>query len=135
MTTPGNKEFIDYYALLNIATTADSLQIRRAYIVQAKEHHPDAGGDAGTMLLLNRAYKTLMNPSAKAAYDLLHSFNDGSTKPSDYAYHGDKGVDDVSDMADEEIDSFLDSLLSEYRNGIPEPKMSIKQKIRRLWDI
>ncbi|HET6924755.1 MAG TPA: DnaJ domain-containing protein [Candidatus Saccharimonadales bacterium] len=134
MATSSGSEFVDYYELLGVEPSADLPDIRRAFIGKAKEHHPDAGGSADVMRQLNVAYKTLMSETSKAAYDLLHSFHIGSTEPSDYKYHGGREVNDVDDMTDDEIDSFLDDLWSEYRNGPSKPKPSIKQRFTSLFD-
>jgi len=128
-------DFVDYYELLDIAPDAELAQIRRAFILKAKEHHPDAGGSTLVMQQLNMAYKTLMSSTAKGAYDLLHGFHTGATRPSDYKYHDDREISGVTDMSDDEIDSFLDSLLAEYRNGPPKPKPTAKQRFKKLLDL
>jgi len=131
-----SEKFVDYYELLGVPPSADIPQIRRAFIEQAKEHHPDAGGTTDAMQQLNLAYKTLMSPTAKAAYDMLHNFQTGTTKPSDYSYHDGREVNDVTDMSDDEIDSFLDSLFNEYRDGPPKsPKPTVKQRFKQLFDL
>lgn len=138
MTSSGSSKFVDYYELLGVSHDADIAQIRRAFIRQAKQHHPDAGGTDDTMQHLNAAYKTLMSATAKAAYDMLHSFHTGSTKPGDYKYQDGRTVNTVTDMEDDEIDSFLDNLFAEYRNGPPkasEPKPTVKQRVKKLFDI
>lgn len=130
-----DSEFVDYYALLGVSPSADLPEIRRAFIAQAKRHHPDAGGTTMIMQQLNLAYKTLMSPTAKASYDLKHSFHDGTTKPSDYRYHGGREVEDIDDMTDGEIDSFLDDLFNEYRHGPPKEKMTVKKRIKKLFQL
>lgn len=125
-----SQQFVDYYEVLGVEPTAEIHEIRRAYIIQAKEHHPDAGGSIDAMKQLNTAYKTLKDTTAKGAYDLLHNFHTGSTSPSDYRYGDGREVNDVSDMKDEEIDSFLDSLLVEYRDGAPKSKPSLRQWLK-----
>jgi curved DNA-binding protein CbpA len=113
--------FIDYYQLLGLSPAAEIPEIRRAYIKKAKKQHPDAGGSTESMRELNRAYKTLASSSSKAAYDMMHSFQSGTTKPSDYKYTDGRKVNDITDMNDEEIDAFLDNLLfNEYRDGVPK---------------
>lgn len=134
MSNPEIQEFVDYYELLGVKPTSSVDEIRRAYLVLAKQHHPDAGGSADTMKRLNVAYRTLTGPSTKAAYDMLHSFHIGSISTGEYRYSDGREVHDVSDMKDSEVDAFLDSLLSEYRNGPPKQKFTIKQKIRKFFD-
>jgi DnaJ-domain-containing protein 1 len=47
-------------ALLSLPPTATQLQIKRRYRELAKRHHPDHGGDARQMQLLNEAYQILV---------------------------------------------------------------------------
>jgi len=135
MTSSANSEFVDYYALLDIKPSADLPQIRRSFILKAKQYHPDVGGSPQMMLQLNTAYKTLIGQSSKAAYDMLHGFHTGTTQPGDYSYHDGREVHDVNDMTDDEIDSFLDDLFAEYRNASPKPKPSVKQRIKKIFEI
>lgn len=130
-----SEAFTDYYLLLGIEPTADIPDIRRAFIAKAKEHHPDAGGTTEFMQQLNLAYKTLMSPTAKGAYDMLHNFHSGTTKPSDYRYHEGRQINDVTDMSDAEIDTFLDDLFNEYRNGPPKSQATVKQRFKKLFEI
>jgi curved DNA-binding protein len=133
MSTSGSADFVDYYELLGVRPTAEFHEIRRAYILNAKQYHPDAGGSTVTMQLLNSAYKTLTSSTAKAAYDMLHGFHTGSTAPSDYRYNDGREVNDVTDMTDAEIDTFLDVLLSEYRNEPPKPKQGVRQWLNKFF--
>lgn len=119
------KVFVDYYKLLGLKPDAATGQIRAAYLQCAKIHHPDVGGSAREMRLYNEAYKTLANQSAKAAYDMIHGYHTGETKPSDYKYSDGRAVNSVDDMNDFEIDMFVDSLWAEYKNA---PKRSPKVK-------
>jgi curved DNA-binding protein CbpA len=127
-------DFIDYYKLLKVHPTAEISEIRQAYIVMAKKHHPDAGGSTDKMKQLNKAYKTLMSSTAKASYDMLHSFHTGTTKPSDYRYHDGREVNDVTDMTDSEIDSFLDGVLNEYRDGPSKEQSGLRQWLKNVLD-
>jgi curved DNA-binding protein CbpA len=133
MSTSGSADFVDYYTLLGVKPTAEITEIRRAYILKAKEHHPDAGGATEMMQQLNIAYKTLTSSTAKGAYDMLHSFHVGSTKPGDYRYSDGRKVHDVDDMTDSEIDMFLDDLLDEFRYGQPKPKQTVGQWLKKYF--
>jgi len=124
--------FVDYYEVLGVSTDTEPAQIRLAYLKLAKDHHPDAGGSTEQMQTINTAYKTLTSPTAKAAYDMLHSFHTGKEQ-TEYKYADDRAVNDVTDMSDDEIDEFLDSLLKEYRNGPQKTKDSVRKRFKRLF--
>lgn len=132
MSEGTHSDFVDYYEVLGVQPDTEVSYIRKVYILKAKEHHPDAGGSTETMQQLNVAYRTLTNPTAKAAYDMLHSFHTGKTQ-TDYKYADGREVNDVTDMSDEEIDEFLDSLLKEYRSGAPKAKQGVRQRFKRLF--
>jgi len=63
----------DYYALLQVAPTADFEVIAAAYRGLAKKYHPDRNPGVGAagqiMAALNKAYEVLSNPESRAAYD------------------------------------------------------------------
>lgn len=61
--------FIDYYKVLKTPKNATKNQIRTAYRSRAREVHPDVGGTQEEFLLLQKAYKTLMNNSSRFNYD------------------------------------------------------------------
>ena len=63
----------DLYHLLGLSRRADEAAIRAAYHRLAKQFHPDAGAHLQSderIRQINRAYETLGNPAARAAYDL-----------------------------------------------------------------
>lgn len=132
MSSSKSADFVDYYDVLGVSPTAELHEIRRAYIIKAKQYHPDAGGSIDMMRSLNAAYKTLRDSASKAAYDVLHGFHTGATSQAGYRYADGREVNSVTDMSDKEIDSFLDSLLAEYRNGPPKTKQSLRQRLKNL---
>lgn len=127
-------EFTDYYKLLGIAPTANTLQIRRAFIQKAKQHHPDVGGSTDAMRLLNLAYKTLTSSTAKAAYDLLHRFHTGK-KEVEYGgvEFGARTSKKVTDLSDEYVDWFIDSIYVEYSNA-RKPKLTFGKFVKKLFN-
>jgi curved DNA-binding protein CbpA len=60
---------ITWYAVLGISTDSDSETIRDAYRRLARRFHPDTGGDAHSMSLINKAWAELGDPDRRAAYD------------------------------------------------------------------
>ena len=59
----------DYYATLGVPRSADPHTIRAAYRAHARRNHPDAGGDATTMVQLNGAWDVLSQAERRASYD------------------------------------------------------------------
>ena len=128
-------EFVDYYKMLGLEPSANSIQIRQAFIHKAKQNHPDVGGSTETMRHLNAAYKTLASYSHRAAYDLLHSFYTGKNT---IAYRSldpqAKPQSSADDLSDEYIDWFLDSIYAEYSNS-SKSKINFGEKIKKFFSV
>lgn len=60
---------INPYEILNLATDCVLSQIKRAYKMAAKKHHPDAGGDPKQFALVKMAYDTLKDSDKRKRYD------------------------------------------------------------------
>jgi hypothetical protein len=58
-----------HYEVLGVSASATQAEVRAAYRAAARNHHPDAGGDAGRMRALNVAWAVLGDPVRRAAYD------------------------------------------------------------------
>ncbi|HEY6049181.1 MAG TPA: DnaJ domain-containing protein [Sphingomicrobium sp.] len=63
-----------YYELFGVSRSANSEEIRAAYVALMKQYHPDAAGpgDAAaehTVALINRCYAVLKDPLKRAEYD------------------------------------------------------------------
>jgi DnaJ domain len=58
-----------HYDVLGVPASATQAEVRTAYRAAARDHHPDAGGDAGRMRALNVAWAVLGDPVRRAAYD------------------------------------------------------------------
>jgi curved DNA-binding protein CbpA len=59
----------DPYKVLAIAPDADLAAIHRAFRLLAQELHPDRGGDAALMQIVNEAWAILSRPAYRRAYD------------------------------------------------------------------
>jgi hypothetical protein len=63
---------VTHYEVLGISTSASAAEIKRAYRLQARQHHPDvSGADDAVMQALNQAWATLGDPARRRAYDRL----------------------------------------------------------------
>lgn len=59
----------DPYTVLGVGPRASAEEIKAAYRALVKLHHPDAGGDATTILALNAAWEVLGDPEARRLHD------------------------------------------------------------------
>jgi preprotein translocase subunit Sec63 len=59
----------DYYSILGAEENASQDEIERLYKRLAVRHHPDRGGDAEEMKVINEAYRVLGNVATRSAYD------------------------------------------------------------------
>jgi curved DNA-binding protein CbpA len=63
------KDFVDYYEILGIESTATLEDIKRAYRSKARSVHPDVGGDAESFKAVKDAYDTLKDQQKRKKYD------------------------------------------------------------------
>ena len=70
---PGDEDFVNYYELLQISSTAELETIHRVYRILVSRYHPDNPdtGDSEKFLLLKQAYEVLSDPEKRKAYDAL----------------------------------------------------------------
>ncbi|MEM7454422.1 MAG: DnaJ domain-containing protein [Planctomycetota bacterium] len=66
-----NKEFVDYFEVLEISPNASRQTIDRIFRHLAKKYHPDTTGSADNKKFaqLVEAYETLCDPERRASYD------------------------------------------------------------------
>ncbi|MEX0953364.1 MAG: J domain-containing protein [Nitriliruptoraceae bacterium] len=104
----------DLYQLLGVARDASADDIKRAYRRQAREHHPDAGGDEEAFKKVTHAHHILSDPQRRARYDRFGDdgtpSTQGSGDPFGFQGGGFGGIDDV-------IDAFFGSGFGGRRAG------------------
>ncbi len=66
--------FVDYYEVLQLSPNADPEMIHRIYRLLAQRYHPDnqETGNEETFKTLLKAYRVLVDPEQRAAYDMKH---------------------------------------------------------------
>lgn len=95
---------MNHYEVLGIEKTATPAEIKKAYKRMAKKHHPDRGGDAQAMVLVNKAYDTLMDPAKREHFNLT-----GEDKP----------LTDIDIEARNSILQLFGALLAQGRVNVP----------------
>jgi DnaJ-class molecular chaperone len=63
---------LDYYAILEVSSSASTSEIKKSYRRLARLHHPDLNQDARDTHIkrLNEAYEVLRDSEKRAAYDM-----------------------------------------------------------------
>jgi len=92
----------DLYELLGVPRDASAEDIKRAYRRQARQHHPDAGGDEDDFKQVTHAYQVLSDPQKRARYDRFGDDGTPQTRgagqdPFGFGAGGFGGIGDVID--------------------------------------
>ena len=98
-----------HYEVLGVARSATTAQVRAAYRAAARDHHPDAGGDADRMRALNAAWRVLGDPARRAAYDRQLGGASATATARPGPMGPDWGPDVDLDLSAEELADLADS--------------------------
>jgi curved DNA-binding protein CbpA len=74
-TVMSNREFVDYYEILQVSPSAEPETIHRVYRLLAQRWHPDnrETGDVAKFRAVHSAYVVLSDPEQRAQYDVHHA--------------------------------------------------------------
>jgi curved DNA-binding protein CbpA len=63
---------LDYYAILEVSSSATTSEVKKSYRRLARLHHPDLNQDALDIHIkrLNEAYEVLRDPIKRTSYDM-----------------------------------------------------------------
>ncbi|WP_144793732.1 J domain-containing protein [Microbacterium paludicola] len=67
------------YDVLGVDPDATAEEIKRAFRLRLRQTHPDAGGDAGAFIQVQRAWELIGTAEARVAYDRGHGFATASS--------------------------------------------------------
>jgi len=91
-----------HYETLGVSRHATTTEIRIAYRAAARRAHPDTGGSAATMQLVNDAWHVLGDPGRRAAYDReLYGAPQAPPDPSEPVVRSEEWADVVEDLLDD----------------------------------
>ena len=79
-----------HYDVLGVAVGASRADIHRAYLVLARRHHPDAGGDEAAMRRVNQAWAVLSDTGRRRRYDVEHDLR--RVPQADVVFHDEPDV-------------------------------------------
>jgi curved DNA-binding protein CbpA len=70
-----DREFVDYYELLQVSPSAEPETLHRVYRLLAQRWHPDnpRTGNASQFHAIHEAYQVLSDPAKRAQYDVAHT--------------------------------------------------------------
>jgi len=93
---------VTHYEALGVSPSASHAEIKRAYRLKVRLHHPDVGGSGGDFIhAVNQAWATLGDPARRQAYD--RAIGMGVAAPRSAPPRPAASVD-LDDAEDEEMD-------------------------------
>ena len=127
-------KYKDYYAVLGIANDATLEQIKKAYRLLAKAHHPDMSKEPGAEERFKEAaeaYACLKNPEKRAAYDALGRMPQaqGFAPPQDWSNAYAHGQTSFSDMDFADLFASLRGKSHGYSSNSPQSDYSHTQPL------
>lgn len=102
------KPEICYYKALNVSSSDDAAQIRKAYLSQTKKYHPDINPSfEKEYMAINEAYDILSDPVQRRKYDREKGINDPDWNDESYWYvDKEKKTENVYTKEDPEVEEY-----------------------------
>lgn len=121
------------YQILGCDRKASQAEIKKAYRRASKAAHPDHGGDANEMRLVNRAYEVLSDPDNRAFYDQF-----GEERKSDAEKEATALIKQFFEFYLDSGKDFSRDLIGFARQTIgmqaeQEKNVLLKKQLHRIW--
>lgn len=101
---------MDPYRVLGVRRSASDREVRRAFVEQARRHHPDHGGDPERMQEVTAAWAILGDPERRRAWDRENSRHAGRHGEGAWPHEPAPPDDDGNPHVDLDLDLDLDLL-------------------------
>ena len=123
----------DYYSILGVTKGATKNELKKAYRSLVKKHHPDAGGNKETFLMLQLAWETLNDPIKKGKYDKTIYFSQQSCINENNNWSNDlKDKKQSSNIKDYHLQSWLKNIYTPIYKTISEIAKPLNNEITKL---
>lgn len=116
---------MDYYQVLGIERNATKEQIKRAYLLKAKECHPDKGGDADQFQKIQKAYEVLYGETSRYFYDTTGS----EISKDDIEYANNQLSSLIIEVIELNNDSMIVDYFKEMRRVLDRKKIQYQSAI------
>ena len=119
MSTTSNVTKVEYYEFLGVSRDCSDQELKTAYRRLAMQFHPDRGGSHEKMLLINEAFRILVNPAARADYDRWRA----NTSDPQAERDAEAAIRTAAQQAgqypprSEDINSWMDGLVNDFRSA------------------
>ncbi|HEX5645072.1 MAG TPA: DnaJ domain-containing protein [Erythrobacter sp.] len=127
------REFIDYYAVLQVSPSADAKILEKAYRHFAQMYHPDHAktADIEKFQAVIEAYNVLRNAEKRAAYDTLYK-SEKKRNFHSFARNEETWIDEQDALSDEEMHQKMLFYLYKKRREYPDDPGVIGYHIQQI---
>ena len=122
----------NFYDVLGINRKASKSEIKSAYRLQAKKHHPDTGGSKDKFLIIQLAWETLNDPLKKKDYDRNLSLIQNQIYDDDNWSANLNNQKSNSTVTDKNIKSWIKNIYEPINRNIQQVIKPLNNEIKKL---